>query len=124
MSPARRGAPALSPFWPGQTVFLHRAELRSLPGEVYFDQDLKHTINLCRPSVQFFGKVDAVQRVDHVKETDRNLSLVRLEMTDEVPGNGLSHLFNLFLRFLDIIFAEDGSSCLNRLPDSGRFDRL
>src|SRR4030042_3842317 len=86
------------------------SEFGRLSGKI----DLNHCVHrpafFSSPPIQFFSQFKPVQRMDHIKETNGILRLIRLKMSDEVPSHRPANLLNLLLGLLNIIFSKNGTT--------------
>ena len=94
---------ALNEFLDRGKLLFRQAALRDLVGKLELEKDIEPALGLL---VEPAGDLDAIHRLDDVKQARRRFCLVALQLPDEVenrPGK-LSELHLLRLKLLDVIF--------------------
>ena len=80
---------------------------RRFAGQIHLDEQFECAARLNRGVIDFLDQGRVVDRVNHVEESGGLPGFVRLEVTDEMPGNGeIRGLRSFLLSFLDLVLTE------------------
>ena len=92
-----------------------RAMFRRFAGQIHLDEQFQCATRLGRRFVDFLEQGRVVDRVNHVEEGGGLPGFIRLQVTDEMPGDGeIRGLRSFLLSFLDLVLAEVDLSGLCR----------